>query len=292
MLRSLSTAAAVALPTLLSAGYFGPVLKPELGTFPAECCAIHLIHVNGGDFLMWGNSVGGTMTKSWTWNAFTGQHSEIMPRINEDTFCCGVSQLPDGRAIIAGGNMGEAYGINKTYIYNPVTRKWFVSATDDLSENRWYPTLAALADGTITAISGWDVPPIDPDPAIWNERIDVRNPITGIWTDFMPTFHPLVGSLPIQPHFYPFMFAYYDAAEPTKRKLFFAGKSTVDMDGFLWTLASFSLSFSSDSAAEWKPLGGDSGMQGAGAVMMISRTDPIDVGTVYKFGGRQGTSVL
>ena len=77
-------------------GSFGPLMEHQSATFPDQCCAIHLIHMNGGDFLMWGNSVGGTMTKSWTWNAFTGQFAEILPRINEDIFCCGVSQLPDG----------------------------------------------------------------------------------------------------------------------------------------------------------------------------------------------------
>ena len=85
------------------------------------------------------------------------------------------------------------------------------------------------------------------------------------------------------------MFPYHDASQPTVRKLFFAGRATANGIGISHTTRSFSLDFTSNGTAVWNNLGGDSTLQGSAAVMMINRTDPIDVGTVYKFAGKMGS---
>lgn len=274
-----------ALPISIHAGEFGPLLTAENGTFPENACAIHLIHVVGGDFLFFGRAPISNL-KSWTFNAFNGKFSEPID-LGPNVFCCGVSQLPDGRPIIVGGDMnGTGSGVTSTFIFDLVDEE--LDQVGNLSQTRWYPTPALLADGTLAAISGWgDVPEVD-----WRDRIDVFNASNGTWADFMPTFHSSVPQSVMQPHFYPFMFAYYDALAPTARKLFFAGRATVDDIGEGYTYKTYSLNFTSNGAAEWSLFGGDSVIPGSGAVMMINGTHPIDAGTIYKFGGQQGSSVL
>ena len=85
------------------------------------------------------------------------------------------------------------------------------------------------------------------------------------------------------------MIPYHDPNQASDRKLFFAGRATANGIGISHSTRTFSLDFTSNGAAVWKNLGGDSTLQGSGAVMMINRTDPIDVGTVYKFAGKMGS---
>lgn len=82
-----------------------------------------------------------------------------------NTFCAGISMLPDGRTIAAGG--GET--ITKTSVFDLATNDW--ALTDDMNIPRWYPTTTTLPNGqAITALgtnqpqaeiwtegSGWDV---------------------------------------------------------------------------------------------------------------------------------------
>ncbi|MDQ2985170.1 MAG: galactose oxidase early set domain-containing protein [Armatimonadota bacterium] len=295
MIHKLILSTVAAIPATLFAGSFGPLLRSEDDTFPEDCCAIHLIHITGGDFLMWGNSNGGVSTDTWTWNAFTGKFSDSPMTIEEDVFCCGVSQLPDGRPIIAGGNMNLGFGIDKTFLFNLSTRQWSTEPIL-LNEDRWYPTLAELSDGTMTAISGWaapDDPGTEPDDPTWNKRVDVFNPAAETWSDFMPTFDSTIHPDGMQPFFYPFMFAYYDNSAPTTRKLFFAGRNTAHGPGEAYGFKTFSLAFEpGGGAGVWSLLGGNSDMEGSGAVIMIGGTDPIDAGTVYKFAGRRNGVIV
>jgi len=256
------------------------------------------VHLNGGKFLVWGygTNSGGEETKTWIWNAFTGDFTGPHMISGANIFCCGLSQLPDGRAIVAGGNDAQtAVGIKDAFIFNPTTNTWTLpGVVGMLNETRWYPTLAALADGTITAISGWGEPGGEffPPPT-WRSRVDIFNATLNIWGDFAPTFNP--PGVTFQPHFYPFMIPYHDPQDNVP-KLFFAGKSTANDIGIGHTTNSYSLRFTNttynNGAAEWRPLGGVSDIQGSGAVIMIGRTNPIDVGTVYKFGGKFGGIAL
>lgn len=49
MIHKLILSTVAAIPATLFAGSFGPLLRSEDATFPEECCAIHLIHINGGE---------------------------------------------------------------------------------------------------------------------------------------------------------------------------------------------------------------------------------------------------
>ncbi|MGH7277219.1 MAG: galactose oxidase-like domain-containing protein, partial [Candidatus Rokuibacteriota bacterium] len=72
-----------------------------------------------------------------------------------DLFCNGMSFLPDGRALITGGNLqyNPFRGIRTTTIFDPVTEKFI--QVQDMARGRWYPSNALLADGRTMTFSGW-----------------------------------------------------------------------------------------------------------------------------------------
>ena len=67
-------------------------------------------------------------------------------------FCAGHTNLPDGRVFVAGGNIATHVGTSTGRIFNPVSNTW--SATPDMTQGRWYPTLTTLADGRVLTLSG------------------------------------------------------------------------------------------------------------------------------------------
>jgi galactose oxidase len=285
MIRKCILGLALVVPCQIPAAYWGDLMEEANGSWDDDLCAIHMIHMSGGRYLVWGYGTAiPNQTKTWVWNSNTGSVSGPYVLNGANIFCCGVSQLSDGRPIIAGGTINQADGIKETYIFNPATNVW-TEATGELNEPRWYPTLALRSDGVLSAISGWIKPGT---PNTWATTVELFNTSTQTWSSFAPGFHANVGGT-FTPHFYPFMIPYHDILEPTIPKLFFAGRATAsDFGNIRSSLRTFSLAFTGSGSAQWRSLGGDSGIQGSGAVIMFDRTDPLDVGTVYKFGGEQG----
>src|SRR5262249_139391 len=70
------------------------------------------------------------------WNPITGAFTNVAMPTN--IFCSGLSQLPDGRVLIAGGHLSTHVGLTNLTIFDPVTRSW--SAGPDMTLGRWYPT--------------------------------------------------------------------------------------------------------------------------------------------------------
>lgn len=72
-----------------------------------------------------------------------------------DLFCNSMSQLPDGRMLIAGGNKqyNPFRGIRTTTIFDPATEKFI--QVQDMAEGRWYPTNQLLPDGRTMTFGGW-----------------------------------------------------------------------------------------------------------------------------------------
>jgi hypothetical protein len=61
--------------------------------------------------------------------------------------------LPDGTLFIAGGNRDNlTLGIRKTYTFNYTTQSW--QRTNDMREERWYPSVAPLANGEMLILGG------------------------------------------------------------------------------------------------------------------------------------------
>jgi hypothetical protein len=79
-------------------------------------------------------------------------------------FCAGHALLPDGRVLVAGGNLGyyrsdapgdSWKGSRWLFTFDPWTETWTRQATD-MAKGRWYPTVTALPDGRALITGGWD----------------------------------------------------------------------------------------------------------------------------------------
>ncbi len=88
------------------------------------------------------------------------------PATPVDLFCCGHAQLPDGRLLAAGGT--ERYdpfnGLTQAVVFDqdagpvdgasPTGHAGAWIAVPHMDQGRWYPTLVALPDGDVLAVSG------------------------------------------------------------------------------------------------------------------------------------------
>jgi hypothetical protein len=94
-----------------------------------------------------------TTYRAAVYNPATG--SIAVQTIPWDLFCNGLSWLPDGRALITGGNLqyNPFRGIRTTTIFDPATEKFI--QVQDMARGRWYPSNVALPDGRTATFSGW-----------------------------------------------------------------------------------------------------------------------------------------
>jgi Galactose oxidase-like, Early set domain len=77
--------------------------------------------------------------------------------ITWDMFCNGMSILPDGRPLIAGGTLqyDPFHGETRTAVYDLATNTF--ANVQSMAVGRWYPTTTVLGDGRVMAFSGLDV---------------------------------------------------------------------------------------------------------------------------------------
>lgn len=150
------------------------------GTMPSPVKSIHAVMLPTGKVLMFGNdlSVGADHSADvFTWQPPApgegggGTWNRVSPPIDPDTgkpaniFCAGMSFLPDGRLVVAGGNKrfpvgdqedahGNTYeGLEWILIFDPFTETW--TRQPDMRQGRWYPTLVTLSDGRVVIMSGF-----------------------------------------------------------------------------------------------------------------------------------------
>jgi galactose oxidase len=71
---------------------------------------------------------------------------------NANLFCSGHTLLPDGCVLVAGGHLSDGAGLRQICVYDPVTGRW--TPGREMVHGRWYPTLIALAEGSILIIGG------------------------------------------------------------------------------------------------------------------------------------------
>lgn len=115
----------------------------------------------------------------------TGATKQVTPPINPDTgepaniFCAGTSTLPDGRVLVAGGDVGDPRaapnrGLNTIYVFDPITESWTIGPR--MNQGRWYPSQLQLPDGRTVIIAGLPET-TDPDgPKFANTEIEIYSP--------------------------------------------------------------------------------------------------------------------
>jgi hypothetical protein len=113
-----------------------------------------------GKVLMW-DSVGDqsvdsypthTFTRAAVWDPSTNTSKQVNVA-GYNIFCAGYVQLADGRVLVAGGNKSPAQdGIVQTHIFDWRTETW--TRGPDMNAARWYPSVAALANGEALIVAG------------------------------------------------------------------------------------------------------------------------------------------
>ncbi len=101
-----------------------------------------------------------------------------------DLFCNAMSQLPDGRIIITGGNAqyNPFRGLKTTTIFDPAVEKFI--QVQDMARGRWYPSNAALADGRTMVFGGLLETPGT------NNTVEIYDVPTGWSPEFTAPFSP------------------------------------------------------------------------------------------------------
>jgi Galactose oxidase-like, Early set domain/Concanavalin A-like lectin/glucanases superfamily/Bacterial Ig-like domain (group 2)/Glyoxal oxidase N-terminus/Abnormal spindle-like microcephaly-assoc'd, ASPM-SPD-2-Hydin/HYDIN/CFA65/VesB-like, Ig-like domain len=143
-------------------------------------------------------------------NPFTGQVTNTFT-VPFDMFCNGMSLLPDGIALIAGGNLqyNPFMGLAQAATFNPTTNTF--TELPNMAHGRWYPTLLTLADGTVMVFSGLN------ETGGTNPAVEFFNESTGSWSQqyiapFTPDLYPRL-------HLLPNGLVFYSSATP-KSKMF------------------------------------------------------------------------
>jgi hypothetical protein len=86
-----------------------------------------------------------------------------MIKTPDDFFCSGHIQLPDGKVVVLGGNShypivgaggapGQYWGVNTSYVFNPITDKYV--RVNNLNDGHWYPSATELGNGDIISFGG------------------------------------------------------------------------------------------------------------------------------------------
>jgi hypothetical protein len=82
-------------------------------------------------------------------------------------YCSGHTILRDGRVIVVGGTSATTAGLRLATVFDPSSRSW--SATSSMAQGRYYPTITALPNGDVLAVSGHDTTlAVVTIPEVWN----------------------------------------------------------------------------------------------------------------------------
>jgi hypothetical protein len=127
---------------------------------PAPIVQLHQQLLPDGRVLSWGLN-----GDPHLWDPATGNFTAVPAP--SWLFCAGHDFLPDGRLLVAGGNISFGHGLRDSNIFDPVTGTWQVGPP--MAQGRWYPTNTTLPNGEVLTLSGEDENgAIAAVPEIWN----------------------------------------------------------------------------------------------------------------------------
>ncbi len=181
--ESVAEPAPVPAPQNSGIQWTGPdqdAIKSRLGAweepFEGQIPAITMALLGDGRVLYWSGVEATANASSEDLTFFTAEAEGAVARIYDpatgaiveanqpddlDLFCSGLTMLPDGRILTAGGTTYTTFtdietsilhGEARSRIFDPATNNWSEAPTMLL--DRWYPSVFLLADGTPAAASG------------------------------------------------------------------------------------------------------------------------------------------
>ncbi len=214
-----------------------------------------------------------------------------------DLFCGDVSQLDDGRLLIAGGSdfynepalldrdegapadagVFELQGIRASRIFDPATDRF--TQTGSMKFNRWYPATVTMADGRVLVVGG-GTKTVKNAQGGQVRRTETFDPATNSWTENY-TGPASETALPLQPrlHLLP------------NGKIFYGGVGTSSVpfalgpDEALYSVQQF---FDIETS-QWETVGPGLLTSRNGAQQLIlPLSPPYDTATLLTFGGTVG----
>lgn len=118
-------------------------------SFPWVNVAVHLTLLPDGRVLSFGRLNGGTPQ---VWDPSNGSFTGIpSPSL---LFCAGMTYMPGGKLLVAGGHIADALGLPNSNVFDFSTNSWTPGPA--MARGRWYPTATMLAGGKILVMAGTD----------------------------------------------------------------------------------------------------------------------------------------
>ena len=138
----------------------------------AGVVAVHAVLLHTGSLLIWSGQIEdqGYRPEAWVWNPLlpVATADRVPFPDGVDLFGSHHAALPDGQILIVGGALpfdtpGAQHGANAICVFTPDTNT--LERIGQMFEERMYPTLVGLADGTYAVFSGFTAAPTTPGPS-------------------------------------------------------------------------------------------------------------------------------
>jgi len=117
--------------------------------FPTPVVAVHMHLLPTGKVLLWGDQGEAQLWDPANPSAGFAQVTKMFR-----VYCSGHTILQDGRVLVVGGTSSNTRGLRLATLFDPSSGSW--SSTSSMAQGRYYPTITALPDGQVVAVSGHD----------------------------------------------------------------------------------------------------------------------------------------